>query len=71
MQNKFNFMPGGDFAGGGDMKLGKIHPRQLGYRAFVINKNFYLRLLSKLFPENSNDFILTRLYRSLCHVKSL
>lgn len=71
MQNKFNFMPSGDFAGSGDMEFSKIYTRELGNGAFVINKNFYLRLLSQFLPENSNNLILTGLYRSLCHVKSL
>lgn len=40
MQEKANFMPGRDFAMGLNMKLGKVHARQLGYDTGVVKKYF-------------------------------
>jgi hypothetical protein len=70
MQDEFIFMPGG-FAMGDDMELSKIYPGNLGHDVFVIKENLLSRSVSQFLPENSNDFIPTGLYCSLCHVKSL
>ena len=71
MQEKANFMPGRDFAMGLNMKLGKVHARQLGYDTGVVKKYFNFSTFAQLLSENSNNFILTGLYRSLCHVHPL
>ncbi|CAH5135016.1 hypothetical protein AI2861V1_0881 [Klebsiella pneumoniae] len=53
------------------MKLGKVHARQLGYDTGVVKKYFNFSTFAQLLSENSNNFILTGLYRSLCHMHPL
>lgn len=71
MQEKANFMPRRDFAVSLNMELGKIHTCQLGYDTRVVKKYFNFSTFAQLLSENSNNFILTGLYRSLCHVLPL
>ena len=43
----------------------------LGYDTGVVKKYFNFSTFAQLLSENSNNFILTGLYRSLCHMHPL
>lgn len=67
---------GGQHAGSGNVwlapvSLAEVHARQLGYDTGVVKKYFNFSTFAQLLSENSNNFILTGLYRSLCHMHPL